>query len=269
MTEAQLVRHEQAGTVWLTLNRPHAMNALTSEMFDQFDHQIGLIERDDNVRVVVVTATGRAFCAGADLGEIQGDDGDVDPARLLTFVRRAAQVMARLAALPVPVIGAINGTTLAGGLELAMHCDLIVAAESAHLGDGHVTYGLLPGAGGAARLPRLIGPRRAKYLAFTGGLLPAQDCLAIGLVNEVVADGELISRVTRLAAELSAKSRSALRLFKQAIDDGLDAPLPQALRLEALVMAEHLHSGDVDEGLHAFRDKRTPRFASGTTEEPA
>jgi enoyl-CoA hydratase/carnithine racemase len=263
MTDAPVLRRDDGAVTWLTLNRPDALNALSPDLLDHLDGHVRDLERDDTVRAVVVSATGRAFCAGADLTALTGPDGELDPSRLLAFIRRAGAVFGRLAALPTPVIAAVNGIALAGGLELVLHCDLVVASESARLGDGHINYGLLPGAGGAARLPRVIGPTRAKYLAFTGELLPAAECRAMGLVNEVVPAERLADRVSELAGKLATRSPSALRLFKRAIDDGLEQPLPTALRLEHLATAEHLHSGDVQEGLAAFQAKRAPNFGKG------
>ncbi len=258
------IRREDKGPVaWLTLDRPAHKNALNRELVGGLETFVADLECNDDIRVVVVTGTGDAFCAGADLREVLGPDGKIDPPRLLAFERWASAVFERLAALPKPVIAAVNGTALAGGLELVLHCDLAVAAEHARLGDGHLTYGLLPGAGGAARLARVIGPTRAKYLAFTAALLPAAECRHMGLVNEVVPGDQLAERAAELAGELAERSPSALRLFKQVIDDGLEQPLTTALRLEHLATAEHLHSGDVDEGLAAFAAKRKPDFSKG------
>jgi len=258
---AVVVRRVDRGAIaWLTLDRPEAMNALSTHLLDELSAHVADIAADAAVRVVIVTATGRAFCAGADLKELLGACGELDSTRLLAFEKQAGETFARLAALPMPVIAALNGTTMAGGLELALHCDLILASDQARIGDGHINYGLLPGAGSAARLPRLIGATRAKYLAFTGALLSAVEAQAMGLVNEVVVAEDLLARAEELADSMAQRSSSALRLFKQAIDDGLDQPLPYALRLERLVTAEHLHSGDVQEGLRAFAEKRRPNF---------
>lgn len=265
VTRPYVTRDDRDGVAWLTLDRPDAMNALAPAVLSELDGHVRAIEDDPTVRVVVVTGTGRAFCAGADLKAILGPQGALDPVRLLAFERQAQTTFGRLAALPKPTIAALNGITMAGGLELALHCDLVIASSRAKIGDGHTNYGLLPGAGGAARLPRVIGPTRAKYLAFTGELLSAEQALAMGLVVEVAAPDELAGRAEQLASTIAQRSSSALRLFKQAIDDGLDQPLPSALRLELLVTAEHLLSGDVEEGLRAFAEKRTPRFV--TTEE--
>ncbi|NMO05140.1 enoyl-CoA hydratase/isomerase family protein [Gordonia sp. TBRC 11910] len=254
-----VVRSDVGSTAVLRLNRPSSMNALSARLISELDDHLADIETDSS-RVVVLTGTGRAFCAGADLKELLGPGGDVDAAAMLAFERRGAAVFSRLAALPLPVIVAINGLTMAGGLELALHGDIIVADEDARIGDGHIGYGMVPGAGGGIRLARAIGRGRAKYLAFTGALLSATQCLDYGLVQEVTPAGELDTRCADLAAQLAERSPSALRLFKTAIDDGMDQPLATAHRLEHLLTAEHLLSGDVDEGLRAFREKRAPNF---------
>lgn len=258
-----LVRRQDRGPVaWLTLNRPADMNSLNTQLLRELEQHVADIRESPEVRAVVITATGRAFCAGADLKEVLGDTGQLDSTRLLAFEASAVEVMGKLAALPMPVIAAVNGVAMAGGLELALHCDVVVASSDARIGDGHTNYGLLPGAGGASRLPRVIGPTRAKYLAFTGALVSANEAQAMGLVNEVIEPEHLESRTEELSSAIAQRSPSALRLFKQAIDDGLDQPLGSATRLERLVTAEHLHSGDVEEGLRAFTEKRTPRFAN-------
>lgn len=257
-----VTRLDRGPVAWLTLDRPEAMNALSEQVARELGSHVTDIEREPGVRVVVVTGTGRAFCAGADLKEVLGPDGELDAARLLDFEKRLAEVFGRLAALPKPVIAALNGITMAGGIELALHCDLVVASSEARVGDGHINYGLLPGAGGAARLPRVIGPTRAKYLAFTGALLQAEEAQAMGLVNEVVPADQLVVRTQELATLIAGRSPSALRLYKQAIDDGLEQPLDSAMRLERLVTAEHLLSGDIQEGLRAFAEKRDPEFPS-------
>jgi enoyl-CoA hydratase len=253
-----LVACELAGPVaWLRLNRPDAMNALSTELLDDLDHAIDIVERDTTVRVVVLTGTGHAFCAGVDLKEIGQPP---DPDRIVAFVRAAGATIDRLPALGKPVIAAVNGLALAGGLELVLACDLVVAAASARLGDAHANYGLLPGAGGAVRLARVVGPTVAKYLAFTGQSLPAADLVPLGLVNEVVPPGRLRTRANELAQQIAAKSPQGIARMKALIRDGLDQPLDTALRLERLVLATHAHSADLVEGLAAFTEKRLPRY---------
>ena len=170
------------------------------------------------------------------------------------------RIARRIESLPMPVIAAVNGLALAGGLELVLCCDLVLAAESARLGDAHANYGLLPGAGSSVRLPRKIGPTRAKHLLFTGELLPASALVEAGLVNRVVPDGELDAAAQKLGEALAEKSPLTLRAMKRLVDDGLEQPSQTALRLEQLALAAHLSSRDVREGLRAFREKRKPRF---------
>jgi enoyl-CoA hydratase/carnithine racemase len=169
--------------------------------------------------------------------------------------------MNRLETFPMPVIAALNGLTLAGGLELTLCCDLVVAARSARLGDAHANYGLLPGGGSSVRLPRKIGPTRAKYLLYTGEFVPAEQLVAAGLVNEVVDDDMLIPATETLVTKLVNKSPLVLRRMKALVDDGLDQPSAIALRQELLVSEVHAHSYDLKEGLAAFEEKRKPLFA--------
>ena len=176
------------------------------------------------------------------------------------FLESVLVVMARLETCPRPVIAALNGLTLAGGLELVLCCDLVLAARSAKIGDAHANFGLLPGGGSSVRLPRKIGPTRAKYLLYTGEFLPAEDLVAAGLVNEVVDDAGLVPAVERLVAKLAGKSPLVLRRMKALVDDGLEQPKSTALKLELLASELHTHSHDMKEGLAAFEEKRKPSF---------
>lgn len=247
------------GALWLTLNRPSALNSLTPEIVQGLEHALALAEHDDAVRAVVLTGNGRAFCAGADLKYVRettaGDEGAV-----AVFLNSVLSVMSRLEKFPKPVIAAINGMALAGGLELVLCCDLVIAARSARIGDAHANFGLLPGGGSSVRLPRKIGPTRAKYLLYTGEFVPAEQLVEAGLVNEVVDDAELLAAAGRLVAKLQAKSPLVLRRMKALVDDGLEQPVETALRLELLASEVHAHSHDMKEGLAAFQEKRAPRF---------
>lgn len=256
----QFVRRGMAA--WITLSRPEAMNALSEDLCDELADAIARVANDPEARVLVLTGSGKAFCAGADLKGVFEQaapaPGADDP--LNAFLDRVAGTFERLRALPKPTIAAINGLTMAGGLELAMACDLIIAAAGARIGDGHANFGVFPGAGGAAVLPRRIGPTAAKYLLFTGDTLPASDLVPLGLVNRVVPDADLVAEVDKLAARIASKSPLVLRRMKQAVDDGLAQPQATALRLERLVLEAHRHSHDLREGLEAFVGKRKPEF---------
>lgn len=250
------------GIAWITLSRPKAMNAVNRALIAGLEGALISVQADHSVRVVVITGSGRAFCAGGDLKEFLNGDGSIDQKELLKFVQYAGSVFERVSALTKPVIAAVNGFALAGGLELALSCDLVLAAESARLGDGHSNYGLLPGGGGAARLVRVVGPMVAKYLAFTGDALPAADLVPLGLVNEVVPDDRLLSRANEVAARIASKSPVGLAAMKALINDGLDQSLPVALRAEHQALAAHMYSEDMHEGLTAFREKRKPNYTT-------
>lgn len=257
------IRFEQRGAVaWITLNRPEAMNALSDTMCEELLEATGRCERDPAIRVIVLTGAGRAFCAGADLKGVfensGGEPGPNDP--LGDFLDLVGKMMDKLRFCPKPTIAALNGLTMAGGLELAMACDLMLAADSARIGDAHANFGVFPGAGGAAILPRRIGATAAKYLLFTGDTMPARELVPLGLVNRVVPDAELVAEVEKLAARIASKSPLVLRRMKQTVADGLEQPQAAALRLERLVLDAHGHSHDIKEGLAAFVAKRTPDF---------
>jgi enoyl-CoA hydratase/carnithine racemase len=248
----------RGGAMWITLNRPDALNAITPAVVSGINAALDKAQQSD-ARAVVLTGTGRAFCAGADLKFVRSEAGN-DETALSRFLDTVLLVMNRLETFPMPVIAALNGLTLAGGLELTLCCDLVVAARSARLGDAHANYGLLPGGGSSVRLPRKIGATRAKYLLYTGEFVPAEQLVAAGLVNEVVDDDMLIPATEALVAKLVNKSPLVLRRMKALVDDGLEQPSAIALRQELLASEVHAHSHDLKEGLAAFEEKRKPRF---------
>lgn len=258
MADESILTEVRGGAIWLTLNRPAAMNSLTPDIVTGIDRALDRADNDD-IRAVVLTGNGRAFCAGADLKFVRSQTGGDDGA-IARFLDSVLVTMNRLEACPRPVIAALNGLTLAGGLELVLCCDLVIAARSAKIGDAHANYGLLPGGGSSVRLPRKIGPTRAKYLLYTGSFVPAEDLLAAGLVNEVVDDADLVPAVERLVAKLADKSPLVLRRMKALVDQGLEQPQASALKLELLASEVHAHSHDMKEGLAAFEEKRKPRF---------
>lgn len=158
------------------------------------------------------------------------------------------------------MIAAVNGIAVAGGLELILCCDLVYAAETAQLGDGHANYGLLPGGGGSIRLPRRIGKSRANELLFTGGLVAAQTLVGPGLINKVVPASQLVGEVGQVVEQIAAKSKLGLGRMKRLVSDGLEQPVSTGLRLELLAGVAHANSYDMREGLAAFAGKRSPRF---------
>jgi enoyl-CoA hydratase/carnithine racemase len=242
----------------LTLNRPEAMNALNLAILSRLEEIIPALAANDDVRVVILTGTGPAFCAGADLKETLGGQklelGEPD------FLARAATAFEALRAFPKPVIAALNGITMAGGLELAMCADIVLAAESAKIGDAHSNFGVYPGAGGAAILPRLVPQNVANYLLLTGKSLSATEMKQFGFVNEVHADDQLAAATDKLAKQLAAKSPVVLRRMKAVARSSNDKALIDALHHEQVMLRAHLTSFDIQEGLRAFSEKRAPQF---------
>lgn len=245
-------------TAWFVLNRPHEMNALNSAIINGLDAFLETMSVNKDIRCLVLSGTGRAFCAGADLKSTTGADplppGEPD------FYDRVWETYGKLRNISKPVIAALNGFTLAGGLEMAMCCDIVIASETAKIGDVHANFGVYPGAGGAAILPRIVPRNVAKYLLFTGKMLSAEEMKNYGFVNEVVAADQLATATQNLADHISAKSPIALRRMKAVASQTQGQTVEDALRHEQLIFRQHLRSADMVEGLSAFEEKRTPKF---------
>ena len=256
-----IIVNDQDRHVAITLNRPEALNSISPAMIDDLNAALDGLEDRRQLCTLSITGQGRAFCAGADLkaakARMDGADASEVNSNFLDGLRR---LLLRIEGFPVPVVAAVNGLALAGGLEMVLACDLVVAAASAKLGDAHANYGLVPGGGSSVRLPRKIGPTRAKQLIFSGDFLPAGTLMQWGLVNKVVPDGGLGAAVDELVGTLAQRSPIGLRRMKRMIDDGLEQSLPAALRYELSLNALHAASHDRMEGLAAFAEKRKPAF---------
>src|SRR5271167_1771194 len=255
-----LAKHRAGAAVWLRLQRPAAMNAISTDLLDELNLALDEIEADASVRVVVLTGVGRAFCAGADLKALANGAGEVDPGRVVEFVAYAGRTIERLAALAHPVIAGVNGLALAGGLELLLASDIVVASSSARIGDAHANYGLVPGAGASVRLARVVGTQMAKYLALTGGHFPPSSPVLAGLVSEIVDPETLDSRLSELATTLANKSPLGLRRMKRLINDAPDLSVRDALAAEQQALVEQCRSEDFAEGIAAFAARRTPIY---------
>lgn len=255
----ETIIYERRGRVaWITLNRPAELNAVNSRMLEELHDALTAVQEDASQAVLVLTGSGRAFCAGADLKALLAglDSAPGEP----NFADRTLATLSLLRNMPKPVIAAINGLTIAGGLELAMCCDILIGAASARIGDGHANFGVFPGGGGAAVLPRRVGLGRAKHLLFSGDLADAAQMQAWGLLDDVLADEALLPSVAALAERMATRSSLVLRRMKEVANRSVDLPLDAALRDELLVCQQHTRSHDFREGLAAYSEKRPPAF---------
>jgi enoyl-CoA hydratase len=258
MTTEKVVKIERRGGVaWVKIDRPGAMNALSGAVLTQLIEAWDELATDREVRLVAVTGAGdRAFSAGADLKERRSMT-DVQTRARLDLIGRCVET---LAALPRATVAAINGSAFGGGLELALACDFRIAVETALLALTEVRLGIVPGAGGTQRLPRLIGAARAKEMILLGRRVSALRALQLGLVHQVVPPDELDGAVDGLAAELAGSAPISVAKAKEAIDRGLEVSLDEGLRLERAAYEVTLGTEDRREGLAAFAEKRPPRY---------
>lgn len=259
--EENAVLHTTADQVSrITLNRPEALNALTPRQRDRVIELLGDASGDPDVRAVVLTGTGRGFCAGADLRATgagrERAAGDV--ARTLRL--GAQRLIAAVLDCEKPVIAAVNGTAAGLGAHLAFACDLVLAAESARFIEVFVRRGLVPDGGGAYLLPRLVGPQRAKELMFFGDALTAADAERLGLVNRVLPDGELDKTAHEWAARLAAGPTRALALTKQLVNASLDTDRATAFAAEAAAQEINMTTEDAREGVASFVERRSPEY---------
>jgi enoyl-CoA hydratase/carnithine racemase len=249
-------KSEEDGVEILVLTNP-PVNALSTVLLGDLDRSVRELAADPKVRAVVLTGEGQYFSAGADVKEMATLDLSSAP----DIARKGLAVYGRLAALPAPVIAAINGLALGGGLELALACDLRLAGESAKLGAPEVTLGLIPAYGGTQRLPRLVGVAKAKELIFTGAMISAAEALRIGLVNKTVPAGQELRAARDLAHTIAQRAPKAVQAAKRAIAEGLEMPLALGIENETKLFAtEVLPSEDLGEGIAAFVERRPPKF---------
>lgn len=239
----------------VTINRPQALNALNQDVLIELAAVTEVITQDPEVKVAIFTGEGKAFVAGADIGQI-ADLQDVFAAR--EFAIMGQSVFNEIAALPVPSIAAINGFALGGGLELALACDLRVASHKAKLGLPEVGLGIIPGFGGTQRLPRLVGRGRALDLIFTGRHVSAEEALSLGLVNRVGEDA--LQTAKELAGAILKNGPVALALAKEAVGRGENLDLQEALEVEADLFGLACATKDMREGTQAFLEKRPAQF---------
>jgi enoyl-CoA hydratase/carnithine racemase len=249
-----LVEHPADDIVLLRINRPEVRNALNLAVRQRMAQEVTKHAADSAVRVIVITGNDKAFAAGADIMEM----ADADPVSVMA--RNVQQYWRPITESPKPVIAAIEGFALGGGLELALCTDIVVAAEGAKLGLPEAKIGILPGAGGTQKLARLAGGYRANLLLMTGRMFSAQEAFDMGLVSEVAPTGEALKRALEIAGEIAAMPPISIMQIKEIVNAGLNASLDTALMLERKAFQLQFATRDQKEGMRAFLDKRKPTY---------
>jgi len=252
-----LVNVSQDGAVaTLTLSNP-PRNVLTFDLIAEIDRVIDSVAGDAAVKAVVLTGSGPVFIAGADIKAI----GAIASAQKGEVLARTGQVLFdKIEQMKKPVIAAINGFCLGGGMELAMACHIRIAGDRARMGQPEINLGIIPGFGGTQRLPRLAGQAKAIELILTGDMINAEEAKRIGLVNKVVSSGDLLKQAQGLAKKIASKGLKAIEAALRAIQEGMNEPLSMGLRREAQLFGEICETADMKEGVSAFLEKRQPKF---------
>jgi len=241
---------------WIVLNRPERLNAINIDMLKELNMLLDTLEEDERIRVIILTGSGRAFSAGADVTGFMG----VTPVKAAIFSRKFQEVLNKIEYYTKPIIIAINGYALGGGLEMSMSGDIRIASETAQLGQPEINLGFIPGAGGTQRLPRIVGKSKAKEIIFTGDMIPASEALKIRLVDALVPPEKLEEPARRLALKIAEKPPLALMAAKYAVNFGLESNIWTGLAYESSLFGLLFSTDDVVEGVSAFLEKRKPKF---------
>ena len=257
MTLENLLVERDGAVATVTINRPKVLNALNAQTLDELRRTLLELKHDDSVRVVIITGAGeKSFIAGADINELAVQT----PVTGREHARTGQHILDLIEHMGKPVIAAINGFALGGGCELAMACTIRIAADTARLGQPEINLGIIPGYAGTQRLARLVGRGRALELLLTGDHVPAAEAHRLGLVNRVVPAAELMGEVKKLATTLASKAPVAMRYIIDAVNRGLDMPLPEAQMFEATLFGLVASTDDMREGTRAFLEKRKAEF---------
>ncbi|MBW1944210.1 MAG: enoyl-CoA hydratase/isomerase family protein [Deltaproteobacteria bacterium] len=251
-----ILLEKKTGICYLTLNRPKVRNAFNQEMIDELRDALRHIDKDEEIRVLIITGEGKAFQAGADIAELSV----MTPMQILRWNEGIVRVNAALEELRQPVIAAINGAAMGGGLELAISCTLRIIAESAKMALPEVKLGIIPGTGGTQRLPRLIGKGRAAELLLTGEIIHAQDAFHMGLVNKVAPDNKVVEAAEEMAHRIMSNAPIAVEMAKNALEIGKDLPLEHAVQYSQKNCVTCFSTEDMREGMAAFLEKRKANF---------
>jgi len=255
MQYRQIIYEKKDTIAKISLNRPEVLNAIDERMLIEIGHSLGDTERDTNIRVVIITGKGKAFCAGMDLDFVKKKAKTLsDQEKLFRLANRT--VRDAIEELSKPVIAAVNGYALAGGFEIMLACDFAIASEDAKIGDQHINFGLIGPGGGTQRLPRIVGIRKAKEIILTGQLLSGKESEGLGLVNRAVPPGDLESAVAEFASTLADKSPTALRIGKILINRSTQTDYSTAEELELSLARVNAASEDYQKGIKAFEDQK-------------
>ncbi|MFO1444931.1 enoyl-CoA hydratase/isomerase family protein [Bacillus sp. Bva_UNVM-123] len=239
---------------FITLNRPQVLNALNRQMVSEILFAMECFERDEHIRVIILSGKGRAFAAGADIAEMANDHA-VD-----FEIRNQFKDWDRLAMIKKPIIAAVHGFVLGGGFELALCCDLLLAAEDTEFGFPEVNLGVMPGAGGTQRLTKLVGKTKAMEWLLTGERFSAQDAYQFEIVNRLVEQEVLMEETIKLAKQMAEKAPLAVRLIKESVLKAIDSPINEGMHFERKNFYLLFASEDQKEGMKAFQEKRKPNF---------
>ena len=252
MAYESIIFEKEDNIAIITFNRPDARNAVNNQVRAEFTAAIAEVEADNDIKVMILTGSGKAFASGVDIKEFN----KTTPYHAHNLFRLGE----RVEKLPKPVIAAVNGFSLGGGNEIALGCDIIIASERAKFGQPELNIGIVPGGGATQRLPRMIGVCRAKELIFTSDIITAEEAFKLGMINRVVPEDQLMPTAKEIAKKIAAKSPAALKLAKQAINYGMQTNLESGLKYEYELYSLSLGLEDKVEGVNAFLEKRAPKF---------
>ena len=251
-----IVVEKKEGIGTITINRPNVLNALDNDTLIELSAAFDELEKDKEVKVVILTGADKAFIAGADIKQMK----NMTPLQAKTFAETGHSLLRKIEESRLVVIAAVNGYALGGGCEVMMACDIAIAARNAKIGQPEINLGIHPGFGGTQRLPRLVGRMKAKELLLTGDNLTADEAYRIGLVNRVVDDEKLMEEVEKLAKKIASKSSVQTAFIKTLVNKGVDVDLQTACSLEVSYFATSFSTEDQKEGMTAFLEKRKPVF---------
>ncbi|UCZ55537.1 enoyl-CoA hydratase/isomerase family protein [Desulfurispirillum indicum] len=260
MQYRHLILERDEHTALVSIHRPKALNALNAEVVMELQQALQELEANSAIGAIILTGAGeKAFVAGADIAAMVA----MTPAQALNFARQGQELLRRIVSMKTPVLAAVNGFALGGGLELAMACDFVYMSSTAKVGLPEVTLGIMPGFGGTQRLPQLVGRNRANELIMTGRMISAREACEWGIANALCEPAELLERTRECARRIAANSRNAVASAKEAIARGLDMGHDDGLAYESALFAGLFAGADQREGMQAFLQKRTPQFIPG------